>query len=51
MEQLPHELAGLSSAPAAERLKEIRADIRDRLKEFDFIGLQEDYQHSCQRLV
>ena len=34
----------------AHRLVEIRVEIRSRLEEFAFIGLQEDYQHSCQRL-
>jgi hypothetical protein len=32
------------------QLGDIRVEIRSRLHEFAFIGLQEDYPHSCQRL-
>jgi hypothetical protein len=43
-------LSGLDDAALARRLDDIRPEIRDRLQEFAFIGLQEDYPHSCQRL-
>jgi hypothetical protein len=45
-----HLLSGEDPAALATRLKDIRVEIRARLREFAFIGLQEDYQHSCQRL-
>jgi hypothetical protein len=37
-------------ATLTDRLAEIRVEIRDRLQEFAFVGLQEDYPRSCQRL-
>jgi hypothetical protein len=43
-------LPGLNSEALTSQLKTIRLEIRERLREFAFIGLQEDYQHSCQRL-
>ena len=43
-------LSGLDQPAAAPLLSEIRGEIQSRLHEFAFIGLQEDFQHSCQRL-
>ena len=43
-------LAGATAASLPQELETIRLDIRARLQEFAFIGLQEDYLHSCQRL-
>jgi hypothetical protein len=43
-------LSGLDEPALAHQLEDIRKEIRKRLEEFTFIGLQEDYPHSCQRL-
>lgn len=45
-----HLLANLEPAAVPPHLKQIRIEIRNRLQEFAFIGLQEDFQHSCQCL-
>ena len=43
-------LDGLSAAARPALLAEIRSEIRKRLNEFEFIGLQEDFSFSCQQL-
>jgi len=43
-------LSGIDEPTVARRLEDIRVEIRKRLEEFAFIGLQEDYPFSCQRL-
>lgn len=43
-------VSDLDAPTLARRLEDIRIEIRKRLQEFVFIGLQEDYSHSCQRL-
>ena len=43
-------LSSLDPDAQSSQLKDIRLEVRERLREFAFIGLQEDYQHSCQRL-
>jgi hypothetical protein len=43
-------LLGGDHAALAEKLDGIRVEIRNRLREFTFIGLQEDFPHSCERL-
>ena len=44
------ELPGLDVAELLLRLADIRAEIRSRLLEFEFVGLQEDFPHTCERL-
>jgi hypothetical protein len=43
-------LSGLDDSAQARQLKDIRVEIRKGLQEFAFVGLLEDYSHSCQRL-
>ena len=43
-------LSGLDEPAREPQARGIRVEIRKRLQEFAFIGLQEDYPHSCQRL-
>jgi hypothetical protein len=43
-------LSDSNTSATAQRLDEIRVDVRSRLQEFAFIGLQEDFAHSCRRL-
>ena len=43
-------LAGLSADAMQAQLDAVRLDIRERLKQFAFIGFQEDFPYSCQRL-
>jgi hypothetical protein len=43
-------LSGLEDQTLESHLGDIRAEIRGRLREFAFIGLQEDFLKSCQRL-
>jgi hypothetical protein len=44
------DLVALEGDDLKNRLDSIRLEVRNRLREFAFIGLQEDYTHSCQRL-
>jgi hypothetical protein len=43
-------LSGADDLALTQRLDNIRVEIRDRLQQFAFIGLQEDYVHSSQQL-
>ena len=43
-------LSKVDEGAVADRLAEIRGEVRSRLQEFAFLGLLEDYVHSCQRL-
>jgi hypothetical protein len=44
------QLPNIEGDELTARLENVRMEIRTRLQEFAFIGLQEDYSHSCQRL-
>jgi Domain of unknown function (DUF4214)/Sulfotransferase family len=43
-------LEGLSADALQVQLDVVRLEIRDRLRQFAFIGFQEDFPYSCQRL-